>query len=195
MGKITELPADGHGHGPAGSKNIARDQDADAILTQAEREQVLFQSGVLEKLGLPPDYVTLQDAQRQLESHKTKNKNKKAPLHPEWGTDSDSDAESQDDYGHPSDDDQDDDRDPDDNAERLMQSQATSPLESVLDLLIWTMPFGFLYTLLDVLVHQQYGQTITFLDELGRLIGSIPLLGAFIWWSTCCNAFLLRPKL
>lgn len=160
---------------------------APASLTQAQREQVLFESGVLEKLGLPKDFITLEQAQAQLEAQRTAEtppsavvraeenarrlaKHAKATRTEKAELDSDEDG-----YGSTSDVDYEQE---DDTAERLLREQEAnemSPrLESVLDLLIWTMPFGFLYTLLDVLVRQQYGETVGFIDEAKRLGGSLP---------------------
>ncbi|EPQ26349.1 uncharacterized protein PFL1_05997 [Pseudozyma flocculosa PF-1] len=224
MGKITEIVSEDvsnvpHAGGSAGTGAAADDDDEAEMLTSAQREQVLFQTGVLDKLGLPKDYITLQEAQKQLEDLKkrpsdvktgsgsgsssggksTSQPRQRAPPRPrqaggpaaEWTAstddddddDDDEDYDSQDDYGQPSD----AEYASDDDAEKLMRDQEArgmSPaLESALDLVIWTMPFGFVYTLLDILVRQQYAETVGFFDQMARLVGSLPLLALFIWYN------------
>lgn len=135
-------------------------------LTQDEQEQILYKSGIIEKLGLPKDFVTMDQAQAQLDALNRRNPATKG----DQGEDDDSD----DDYGVASD----HELDGDDTANRLMQEQQATEMstqvESILDLVIWTMPFGFMFTLLDVLVRQQYGETVGFADEAIRLIRALP---------------------
>ncbi|KAH7105713.1 hypothetical protein BKA62DRAFT_690646 [Auriculariales sp. MPI-PUGE-AT-0066] len=50
-----------------------------------------------------------------------------------------------------------------------------------LDATLLTTPFIFLYLLMDILIHQQYGQVPSFLEESGRMITAIPVLGFFIY--------------
>ncbi|CDS01964.1 uncharacterized protein SPSC_03036 [Sporisorium scitamineum] len=142
-----------------------------AGLTQDEQEQILHKSGLIEKLGLPKDFITMDESQAQLDALNRSRATRGA------GTDDD---DSEDDYGVASD----HERDGDDTANRLMQEQQatemSSQVESILDLVIWTMPFGFMYTLLDVLVRQQYGETVGVSDEAVRLIRALPVLAFFI---------------
>lgn len=145
-----------------------------AGLTQDEQEQILHKSGLIEKLGLPKDFITMDESQAQLDALNRSRATRGA------GTDDD---DSEDDYGVASD----HERDGDDTANRLMQEQQatemSSQVESILDLVIWTMPFGFMYTLLDVLVRQQYGETVGVSDEAVRLIRALPVLAFFIHFS------------
>lgn len=144
-------------------------------LTQHEREQILHKSGIIEKLGLPKDFVTMDESQAQLDAL-----NRSANAKQTAGSDDD---DSEDDYGVQSD----HELDGDDTANRLMQEQQATEMspqvEGILDLVIWTMPFGFVYTLLDVLVRQQYGETVGVSDEAVRLIRALPLLAFFIHFS------------
>ncbi|KAN0062006.1 hypothetical protein ACQY0O_006001 [Thecaphora frezii] len=226
MGRITEITSD-DAAGPSSGAGAGRGEGE--MLTSAEREQILFESGVIEKLGLPKDFITLEEAQKQLdalnmsksrphskpsrrstqprssESRATRSNGADSPdgtkergetqSYPEWTADTDSDATSSDDYGQPSD------REDasDDDAEKLMRDQEEremSPgVESALDVVIWTMPFGFLFTLLDVLVRQQYGETVGFAEEAARLVASIPLLGAFIWYNLTSKRIVMLQVL
>ncbi|PWN50651.1 hypothetical protein IE53DRAFT_387033 [Violaceomyces palustris] len=184
MAKITPLesepdpPKQAHGH---------------LDLTEQERNQILRESGVIEKLGLPPDFIPFEQLQ-QSHSHATakggRNRAKQrivrggppkdrpsSTVAPEWTDDL---SDSEDGYGSPS-------ETEDDNLKRLMsETEAThmSPTtEKLLDLFIWTMPFGFLFALLDILVRQQYGETVSFLDQLFRLLKNVPILALFIHWN------------
>lgn len=138
-------------------------------LTQDEQEQILHKSGLIEKLGLPKDFVTMDEAQAQLDAlnRSTSKRGSKGAMDVD-------DDESDEDYGVASD----HELDGDDTANRLMQEQEATEMsprvEGILDLVIWTMPFGFMYTLLDVLVRQQYGETVGFSDEAMRLARALP---------------------
>lgn len=162
------------------------------ILTQAQREQALFESGVLEKLALPRDFVTLEEVQAQLATQGAGTASTSAASREKKNSRTAAEhlrsVNGQVDFAEIPDPDSDDDcyrnmsdvdyDAADDTAETLMREQEVNEmdprLESSLDLLIWTMPFGFLYTLLDVLVRQQYGETVGMLDEGIRLSRSIP---------------------
>lgn len=168
MARLTEIQdATDSDHGHTGSSSTPKR----AGLTQDEQEQILHKSGLIEKLGLPKDFVTMDESQAQLDAL---NRSRAKQT---------SDTDAEDDYGVASD----HEADGDDTANRLMaEQQATemSPqVESMLDLVIWTMPFGFMYTLLDVLVRQQYGETVGLADEAVRLIRALPMLAFFIHFS------------
>lgn len=64
------------------------------------------------------------------------------------------------------------------NAETLYkdsESDSMPPhIEKALDLVIWCIPFSFLYLMLDIMIHQQYAQHPTALEELGRAAANIP---------------------
>ncbi|PWN28473.1 hypothetical protein BDZ90DRAFT_231459 [Jaminaea rosea] len=73
-------------------------------------------------------------------------------------------------------------------AESLMAQQkedGMSPqVEGVLDLLIWGIPFSALFVLLDIMIQQQYAMHPTLLIEIGRMMGTIPILMAILWFTT-----------
>lgn len=160
MARLTEIhdASDSDNARPASSSS----QPNRKGLTQDEQEQILHKSGLIEKLGLPKDFVTMDEAQAQLDAL-----NRRSSKEQEQD-------DSDDDYGVESN----HELDGDDTANRLMQEQQATEMsprvESVLDLVIWTMPFGFMYTLLDVLVRQQYGETVGVADEAMRLIRALP---------------------
>lgn len=173
MARLTEV------HDGSDSENAASaSTQTRPGLTQDEQEQILHKSGLIEKLGLPKDFVTMDEAQAQLDAlNRSKPKGaRKAAVEAD-------DDDSDDDYGVASD----HELDGDDTANRLMQEQEATEMsprvESILDLLIWTMPFGFMYTLLDVLVRQQYGETVGFTDEVARLARALPVLAFFIHYN------------
>ena len=159
-----------------------------AGLTQDEREQILYKSGVIDKLGLPKDFVTMDQAQAQLDEMNRSKPRKRKVAGAKEGHDpnGEKDEDSDDDYGVASD----RDVDGDDTAASLLAEQEATEMsagvESVLDLVIWTMPFGFMYTLLDVLVRQQYGETVGFYDEGMRLIRALP--GELAMRRSCCSS-------
>lgn len=57
-------------------------------------------------------------------------------------------------------------------------------VEKVFDTVIWTMPFAFLLLMMDIMIQQQYGTQPTFLGEVSRLISTIPILTAFIYYTS-----------
>lgn len=79
-------------------------------------------------------------------------------------------------------------------AESLMAQQkedGMSPqVEGVLDLLIWGIPFSALFVLLDIMIQQQYAMHPTLLIEIGRMMGTIPILMAILWFSGCQRSAL-----
>lgn len=83
-----------------------------------------------------------------------------------------SDSSSDDQYGES-------DSDEEPNAASLLRASerdAMNPIvEQVFDTIIWTIPFGFLYLMMDIMIQQQYGvKDISFLGEVGRLLNPIP---------------------
>lgn len=72
-------------------------------------------------------------------------------------------------------------------AESLMAQQRRdampSQVEAVFDLLIWGIPFSALFVLLDIMIQQQYAMHPTLLIEIGRMMGTIPIMMAIIWFS------------
>ncbi|KAJ1028559.1 hypothetical protein NDA16_001725 [Ustilago loliicola] len=175
MARLTEIQ-DGSDSDDARPSASTSKQTPRAGLTQDEQEQILYKSGLIEKLGLPKDFVTMDQAQAQLDAL---NKNKSKAERKAAGDAGEQD-DSEDDYGMASN----HEFDGDDTANRLMEEQSATEMspkvESILDLVIWTMPFGFMYTLLDVLVRQQYGETVGLQDEAMRLVRALPVLAFFI---------------
>lgn len=169
MARLTELQDGSDIDEPRASTSASSPRPAG--LTQDEQEQILYKSGIIEKLGLPKDFVTMDEAQSQLDALNHPSKSKSTKEGTAAAVEGD---DSEDDYGVASD----HERDGDDTANRLMQEQEATEMsprvESILDLVIWTMPFGFMYTLLDVLVRQQYGETVGFADEALRLLKALP---------------------
>ena len=180
MARLTEIQ-DGSDSDDARLSASTSKQTPRAGLTQDEQEQILYKSGLIEKLGLPKDFVTMDQAQAQLDAL---NKNKSKAERKAVGDAGEQD-DSEDDYGVASN----HEFDGDDTANRLMEEQSATEMspkvESILDLVIWTMPFGFMYTLLDVLVRQQYGETVGLQDEAMRLVRALP--GKHSFCSSSCN--------
>jgi hypothetical protein len=56
-------------------------------------------------------------------------------------------------------------------------------VEQVFDTIIWTMPFAFLFLMMDIMIQQQYGLTPTFTSETSRLAGTMPILGLFVYFT------------
>ncbi|PWN21369.1 hypothetical protein BCV69DRAFT_282103 [Microstroma glucosiphilum] len=78
--------------------------------------------------------------------------------------------------------------DPDATAASVMaDTQATqlSPrMENTLDLLVWSIPLSALFVLLDIMIQDQYAMHPTALQEVGRMIGTVPVLFAIVWFTT-----------
>lgn len=179
MARLTEIQDGSDSDTPRSASSTKRTKGSkSAGLTQDEQEQILHKSGLIEKLGLPKDFVTMDQAQSELDALNRSKKRPSGKPNKESKKDAnemeEEEDDSEDDYGV----DSDHELDGDDTANRLMQEQEATEMspkvESFLDLVIWTMPFGFMYTLLDVLVRQQYGETIGFKDEALRLARALP---------------------
>lgn len=173
MARLTEIEDGSDSENVRASANASSSSSKTAGLTQAQQEEILFKSGIIEKLGLPKDFVSMDEAQAQLDALKHGEAGPRVGR-VRGGVEQDAEDDSEDDYGVASD----HELDGDDNADRLMQEQEATEMspqvESILDLIIWTMPFGFMYTLLDVLVRQQYGDTVGLADEAVRLTRALP---------------------
>jgi hypothetical protein len=173
MARLTEIEDGSDNEDVRASPNASSSSSKTAGLTQAQQEEILFKSGIIEKLGLPKDFVSMDEAQAQLDALKHGEAGPRVQR-VRGGVEQDAEDDSEDDYGVASD----HELDGDDNADRLMQEQEATEMspqvESILDLIIWTMPFGFMYTLLDVLVRQQYGDTVGLADEAVRLTRALP---------------------
>ncbi|CDZ98001.1 hypothetical protein [Phaffia rhodozyma] len=44
-------------------------------------------------------------------------------------------------------------------------------------------PFSFLFLAMDIMIHQQYGEHPTPMDELGRLTTAVPVISAVVYYS------------
>ncbi|KAF8591449.1 hypothetical protein K439DRAFT_1402075 [Ramaria rubella] len=55
--------------------------------------------------------------------------------------------------------------------------------DEVFNAILLIIPFSFLYLMMDILVHQQYGQHPSIRDYTKRLISAVPVLSIFIFYS------------
>lgn len=62
-------------------------------------------------------------------------------------------------------------------------AQLSPRMENALDLLVWSIPLSALFVLLDVMIQDQYAMHPTALQEAGRMLGTIPVLFAIVWFS------------
>ncbi len=168
------------------------------IIPDEEIERLAQQSGIYEKL--PADFVPFEPGTRQRQHQKQETRKKPKKDQHAWAQaagDEDEDVEEEDDededeliddsdehdattdeddYGY---DDEDDAQTGSGmNAQKLYEhtrQDALNPrLERILDMIIWTMPFTFLYLLLDIMIRQQYAQHPTFLVELVNVLSTAP---------------------
>lgn len=58
--------------------------------------------------------------------------------------------------------------------ERVEEERLSPALESKLDLLIWCMPFVFLFEIMNILIQQQYQQDITWRSEVMTMLKRLP---------------------
>lgn len=65
--------------------------------------------------------------------------------------------------------------------------------ERILDTLIWTIPFAFLYLLLDILIQQQYAIQPNLWEQFLRLINTLPILTIFIY-ATAVRGNSILPR-
>ncbi|KZW03983.1 hypothetical protein EXIGLDRAFT_758293 [Exidia glandulosa HHB12029] len=64
------------------------------------------------------------------------------------------------------------------------QDEAENSVDMPLfDAFLLFVPFTFFYVLMDILIHQQYGQHPTFKDLLSRLSNAAPILALFVYFS------------
>lgn len=86
-----------------------------------------------------------------------------------------------------SDDDNDQHSDDEPDAGRLLyetQQAAIHPVaEGTLDTLIWTIPFAFLYLMMDIMIQQQYAMHPGVWDEVKRMANALPMLTVFIYYT------------
>ncbi|WFD31931.1 40S ribosomal protein S25 [Malassezia sp. CBS 17886] len=67
--------------------------------------------------------------------------------------------------------------------ERMTDDQLGASTESVLDLIIWCMPFLFIFSLMNVLVQQQYGMDISPAQEVKTVLARSPFLILLVRWT------------
>ncbi|MCO5555789.1 hypothetical protein L7F22_009334 [Adiantum nelumboides] len=72
-------------------------------------------------------------------------------------------------------------------------SGMSTTAERTLDTLIWTIPFAFLYLLLDILIQQQYAIQPNFKEQILRLLNSLPILTIFIY-ATAVRGTSFMPR-
>lgn len=136
-------------------------------ISEEEIARLAQASGLYEKL--PPDFVPFRPGQKQANTGP-------AERHA-WHKDSDQDEESLVDES--------DEEDSDEQsasrsgtAQEVMEAadrDGLNPtLEEVFDVIIWTMPFAFLFLMFDILIQQQYAQEPTFLGELAKMATNVP---------------------
>lgn len=58
--------------------------------------------------------------------------------------------------------------------QQIQEDKLSESLESSLDMLIWSMPFVFVFELLNVLIRQQYAMEISLATEIKTLISRMP---------------------
>lgn len=96
-------------------------------------------------------------------------------------------GDSEDDYGSDSGDSDSQDEPDELNAEQLLRETTRDALhpaaERFLDTLIWAIPFGFLYLMMDIMIQQQYASHPTFWSEIQRMAQALPMLTAFIYYT------------
>ncbi|KAF9006463.1 hypothetical protein BDQ17DRAFT_1351791 [Cyathus striatus] len=56
--------------------------------------------------------------------------------------------------------------------------------EEIFNSLVLIIPFTSILLLMDILIHHQYGQHVSFQSLMGRMIPSTPILSAFIFYTT-----------
>ncbi|THV08643.1 hypothetical protein K435DRAFT_959180 [Dendrothele bispora CBS 962.96] len=75
----------------------------------------------------------------------------------------------------------------DDDAKKATQKadlQEPVPLaEEILDAALYIIPLSFLLLLLEILIHNQYGQTLTLQKGLDRMVSGVPILSVFIFYT------------
>jgi hypothetical protein len=62
-------------------------------------------------------------------------------------------------------------------------AQLSPRMENTLDLFVWSIPLSALFVLLDIMIQDQYAMHPTALQEMGRMIGTVPVLFAVVWFS------------
>ncbi|EJT97611.1 hypothetical protein DACRYDRAFT_58865 [Dacryopinax primogenitus] len=66
--------------------------------------------------------------------------------------------------------------------------------DEIFQVFVYLIPFSSLYALMDILVHQQYRQAITFSGEVSKLIEAVPILAVFIFYSMSSSLKDLQAK-
>ncbi|PBK72621.1 hypothetical protein ARMSODRAFT_953016 [Armillaria solidipes] len=71
-------------------------------------------------------------------------------------------------------------------SEGITQSkEEDSPLaEEIFDAVVLIIPFTFLFVMMEILIHQQYGKVATLKILTDKLISGVPILSVFIFYTT-----------
>ncbi|KDN53141.1 hypothetical protein K437DRAFT_271924 [Tilletiaria anomala UBC 951] len=148
------------------------------VIPDEEIERLAQQSGIYERL--PADFVPFKPGveQRQTaQAHAWANYSDSEEDEPD--DDSDSGDDGEDDYGA------DEYSVQGTSAQQVMEDanrDGMNPqVEEAFDVIIWTMPFGFLFLLLDIMIQQQYAQHPSFLGEMTKMLANVPILGTFVY--------------
>ncbi|WFC97427.1 40S ribosomal protein S25 [Malassezia yamatoensis] len=75
--------------------------------------------------------------------------------------------------------------------EQIQEERMSESLETKLDLVIWCMPFVFLFEIMSILIQQQYGIEITWRNEAKSLASRLPCQTEKRRWLSQSAAFLL----
>ncbi|KZT62400.1 hypothetical protein CALCODRAFT_426312 [Calocera cornea HHB12733] len=74
-------------------------------------------------------------------------------------------------------------RTPEEPPEATSELAAQAENDDIFQCLVYLIPFSSLYALMDILVHQQYRQEVTFYGEARKLIEAVPILAVFIFYT------------
>ncbi|KIO33949.1 hypothetical protein M407DRAFT_240828 [Tulasnella calospora MUT 4182] len=55
--------------------------------------------------------------------------------------------------------------------------------DNVFNTVLYVIPLGFLYVIMDVLIHQQYGQDHSMAESLKRLVSGLPFLAVLVFYT------------
>lgn len=74
------------------------------------------------------------------------------------------------------------------------EAEMPQAMENSFDLIIWGVPFTSLFVLLDIMIQQQYAMHPTILQEIGRMLGTVPFLLGIIWISKSQGDALVKGQ-
>ena len=164
-------------NGVSGTRKLLATAEMGKIeeISEDEIARLAQASGLYEKL--PPDFVPSRPGQKQSQPaarHAWHHRSDEGDEDDEDRFVDDSDEEDEDDEQYAS---------RSGTAQELMEAadrDGLNPtLEEVFDVIIWTMPFAFLFLMFDILIQQQYAQEPTFLGELAKMAVNVPSQSSF----------------